>query len=566
MPDPKLGGVGRDMGDCKTMGKTIEHFCGILTRLRKNQAGNTLAIVAAALVPLAGMMGGGLDISRGYLAQTRLQQACDAGVLAGRKLMGTTGTVSSAVTTEVRKFVKFNYPDQYLGSTLQDADIVPTLGTNDQVQLTLSTTVPTVVMRLFGKQNISVTATCSARNDYSNIDIVLVLDTTGSMACKPERTESECTTYASPRYVTNYLAGVGRDVTYVSEETSGGNNISRIQGLRTALSNLQSQMATIETQFNMTEESKRKRVRWAIVPFSQMVNAGFSLDSSDTTLWSRKGTGWFNTTGTYYDGSTTGQSVSHNSTWLTNNWDGCVEERRTSNTITLNSGHSIPDNLPSTAYDLMFDTLPTSTDTRWTVADPDASSGQYACPKAMMELQQLTGTEFNNYFTANNGFVANGGTYLDVGLLWAARLLSRSGPWSSENPTLYHTFPINRYVIFMTDGEMQTGPDGGYSTGYSAYGPERYSRRVTSNGTTTNSDNNRTARMRMVCTAIKNMGVKIYSISYGSGSTLSSDLVNCSSSTNTTTPEFAFKADSASQLNTVFRNIGENIGSLRLSQ
>jgi hypothetical protein len=138
--------------------------------------------------------------------------------------------------------------------------------------------------------------------------------------------------------------------------------------------------------------------------------------------------------------------------------------------------------------------------------------------------------------------------------------------WASDNPELYHTYPVSRYVIFMTDGEMQTGTQGSYSYGYSNYGPERYAKRITTDGTTNKNDSNRTARMLMTCAAIKNMGVKIYSISFSSGSTLSSDLINCSSSTNTTNPEFAYSAATSSQLNNVFRDIGENIGSLRLSQ
>src|SRR3546814_19331709 len=72
----------RSMASCSTPTK------GFLTRLLHNDAGNTLAIVAAAIFPLAGMIGGGLDMRCLYLAKTRLQQACDAGVLAGRKAMG----------------------------------------------------------------------------------------------------------------------------------------------------------------------------------------------------------------------------------------------------------------------------------------------------------------------------------------------------------------------------------------------------------------------------------------------------------------------------------------------
>lgn len=59
-----------------------------LTRLRHDTAGNTIAIVAAGIIPLAGMIGGAVDMSRLYLTKTRLQQACDAGALAGRKAMG----------------------------------------------------------------------------------------------------------------------------------------------------------------------------------------------------------------------------------------------------------------------------------------------------------------------------------------------------------------------------------------------------------------------------------------------------------------------------------------------
>src|SRR3546814_4518348 len=83
-------GLRRSMASCSTPTK------GFLTRLLHNEAGNTLAIVAAAIFPLAGMIGGGLDMSRLYLAKTRLQQACDAGALAGRKAMGS-GSLSTKI-------------------------------------------------------------------------------------------------------------------------------------------------------------------------------------------------------------------------------------------------------------------------------------------------------------------------------------------------------------------------------------------------------------------------------------------------------------------------------------
>lgn len=236
-------------------------------------------------------------------------------------------------------------------------------------------------------------------------------------------------------------------------------------------------------------------------------------------------------------------------------WDGCVEEQSTSNSITSTSS-----TVPATAYDMNYNTVPTSTATRWTVADPSkVGTAQYACPKAMREMQQMTASQFNDYFSLTNGFAANGGTYLDIGLLWAARLLSRNGNWASDNPATYNTYPVNRYVIFMTDGQMDTG-----NTGYGAYAQETTWRRVAANGTVATSNTNHTARMLITCAAIKNMAsTKIYTISFGAGAPLSQDLIDCSSGAKN---EYAFEAANASDLNNVFRDIGENIGSLRLAQ
>ena len=60
---------------------------GFLGRLARDARGNTLAIVSAALIPVAGIVGGGIDMGRLYITKTRLQHACDAGALAGRKAM-----------------------------------------------------------------------------------------------------------------------------------------------------------------------------------------------------------------------------------------------------------------------------------------------------------------------------------------------------------------------------------------------------------------------------------------------------------------------------------------------
>ncbi len=118
-----------------------------------------------------------------------------------------------------------------------------------------------------------------------------------------------------------------------------------MQGLRDELKSLQAQMAIIENQFAAASSSSRKRIRWAIVPFSQMTNPGFSTGAAGTTLYSRNPS-WFNSSGSYrysrcnaYSSSCAyaPATTSHDADWISKKWDGCVEERDTSNLITATS-------------------------------------------------------------------------------------------------------------------------------------------------------------------------------------------------------------------------------------
>src|SRR5690349_5571340 len=82
-----------------------------LTSLLRDARANTLALMAMAVIPLAGMVGGGVDISRMYIVKTRLQHACDAGALAGRKTMGsgTWAYNNNAANAAAVRFFDDNY-------------------------------------------------------------------------------------------------------------------------------------------------------------------------------------------------------------------------------------------------------------------------------------------------------------------------------------------------------------------------------------------------------------------------------------------------------------------------
>ena len=149
-----------------------------LGRFPRDVRGNTLAIVAAALIPITAMIGSGVDMSRAYMARTRLQSACDAAALAGRRVM-TNDTLSSAVTMEANRFFNFNF-NQGLYGTAPFTPVVtrPAQGT---IRVAASTTMPTTIMAMFGFATLPLDVTCDASLNFVNTDVMLVLDVTGSM-------------------------------------------------------------------------------------------------------------------------------------------------------------------------------------------------------------------------------------------------------------------------------------------------------------------------------------------------------------------------------------------------
>ena len=512
-------------------GNNFRVTIGSFARLMGCERGNVLAISAALMIPLLGLVGSGIDLSRTYLARNKLQQACDAGVLAGRKVYTT--SVDSKVTAEVKKYVDFNFPQ----GTQQTAAfaIAPTGSSDGAVSLALPTAVPTSVMKIFGIASLPISASCTGRQDFINTDVMMVLDTTLSMNCLP----SDVATC------------------YSTSEKSG----AKIQGLRTAVTNFYTSLSSAQTQL----ENAGLRLRYGMVPYSMTVNTG--------ALVYAKNTAWMQADPNYQQcvqsggncASAPGQNkVSKNSTWYTNgSWSGCIEERSSVNTITASSGYSIP----AGANDLDIDSAPTSDPkTQWAPYDPasvTAKSGaagvDSACPTASIQLKRYASA--SDMSTDAAKLKAGGYTYHDIGMIWGARLLSQTGMWASDNPVSYAAFPVNRHLIFMTDGVMD--PD---LSAYSAYGVEKYAtggHRVTTNGVDTTQYDSHLQRFRMMCNKIKSMKVSIWVVAFGtsSGTGLSQDMKDCASS-----PAQAFAAADSATLNAKFQQIGQSIGALRLSQ
>jgi Flp pilus assembly protein TadG len=218
------------------MGRDIQAGRSFLGRLLHDVTANTLAIAAASLMPLLAMVGGGIDASRYYMAQARLQNACDAGALAARQAM-VSATFTSAHQTTANTFFDQNFHNGIFGTTGRTRSYSAT--STGVVNGTASATLPTTIMGAFGFNSFQLRVTCSAEINVANTDVMFVLDVTGSMADCPNG--SSCN------------SGTG----------------SKIVALRSAVMSFYD---TLQAAAPPTAQ-----VRYGLVPYSQQVNVGFSI-------------------------------------------------------------------------------------------------------------------------------------------------------------------------------------------------------------------------------------------------------------------------------------------------
>ncbi|MFZ1742330.1 MAG: pilus assembly protein TadG-related protein [Pontixanthobacter sp.] len=156
---------------------------GLLGRLVRDIRANTLAIAAAAVIPLIGVIGGGVDASRMYLAKSRLQQACDSATLAARKKLAgdsiSNGNIPSDIVTMADNFFDNNFQTGVYGT--ESAEYTLSASTATRMDGNATVEVPTTLMAVFGYNKIDVAVDCSAELNLPNIDVMLVLDNSGSM-------------------------------------------------------------------------------------------------------------------------------------------------------------------------------------------------------------------------------------------------------------------------------------------------------------------------------------------------------------------------------------------------
>ncbi len=485
----------------------LRHLLAASLRFTRDERGSALPLLGLGIMMLVAATGSAVDMGRVQIVQSRMQNALDATGLAVGASISTTN-----IDTETTKYFYANFTPGYLGTTITSLTATPN-GDNSVINLAATGTVNTTFMRVLGISSVAVSATSQVLRQSKGMELVMIIDNTGSMA------------------------------------SSAGGSVTKLQAAKTA-------SATLLDVLYGTNNNTVPNLWVGLVPFSQTVNIG-----TTKTTWVNAGTNNF--------GTGTGSG-----------WNGCVEARGATN-------RDVTDDPPSVElFNKYFYPCDTSSDA-WYGNDTDNSHGNCTtggthfgyknpldtssrgpnlyCPQTLTPMV----AEKSTVITAINSMQAVGGTELTTGMAWGWRMLSPRwrGLWGGEMdagalPLDYNSALMYKVAIVMTDGDN----DISYNV-YSAYGyPNAGGQLGTTpctGSTCTTGESRLNTRTTQICTSMKQNGIIIYTIALGSAvsATGQSILRSCA-----TSPDYYFLSPTTNELQTIFRQIGDSLANLRISQ
>ncbi len=388
------------------MGRNFTKFFSCINRYTCEKAG-AIAVLFAILIPLLlGIAGMSLDYSQAYLVKQRLAQALDAAALAAVA----SSTEEAEITQRVKEFFDLNYPEEKLGFTFEPYVYI----NGEEVVVYGYARYDTMFLGVLGIDSIDVTASTTVIREVQGIEVVLVMDNTGSMNWHDNI--SALRTAASNFVYIMY----GIDV----DEGSAADP------------SLLDNMATREKEY----------IKIGLVPYAATVNVGPYGLGKDLD-------------GNYYDEPFVNNpfNLEYTTSSYNYDWKGCVMAQDYPNDTEDNEG-------PWDMYRYCLD----DNDDPYCNLRYNYTTGEYyvrykpnyGCPDAMITPLSTSPTKLKY---AIDKMKANGYTHGNYGMVWGYRVLSQAFPFREgvewDNPYW------RKAVVMMTDGVNTVHPY------YSAYGP-----------------------------------------------------------------------------------------------
>lgn len=518
------------------VGSRLRRLARAWSRFLRARGGNTAITFALAALPLLGAVGAAIDYGRTIDVKVKLQAAIDSTALMLSK-EATTDTSTELQTNASKYFFAMFDPPGVQNVTIT-ADYSGSGATSLVVKASAS--VPTTIAQIFGVDEINLNVSSTAKWGETRLRVALVLDNTGSMS-SAGKIDALKTATANLLTQLKNAATVPDDVYVsivpfvkdVSVDASGYNSSwdNWIYWGTPAQDPTLSDNNSWDAQ-NGTCNISGKSSRSSCTSSGSCSNPGYGSESSCTSSTGYCSKKWYTSKFKceYHGGTwTTAAGVWTAGVWTPKShstWNGCFTDRGTASGPIGNSA----------GYDQDV-TAPTSS-----IPATLFPAEQYsACPKSIMGL--------NYNWTAMNALVssmtANGNTNQPIGLVWGWQTLVGGGPFTA--PAMDPAYKYKQVVILLSDG-MNTQDR--WSSSQSFIDNRMYDS-LNGNGT---------------CANMKASGIEIYTIQVNTGHDPTSTLLqNCASNTTGTTDHF-YLLTSASQIITVFNQIGTALSQLRIAQ
>jgi len=516
----------------------LEALFNLAARFCRDRRGNVAMIFALSLVPVALLSGGAVDLSQSMNARSRLAQALDAAALA----VGVNTALSNADATSIANdFIAANYPGRELG-------VVQNISVNiddetDTVTVRGEARVTTTMLGMIGIDYITVHWESEVQRARQRLELVMVLDNTGSMGGSKIRNLRD-----SAQLLTGILFDAADDPADVkiglvpfAATVNVGTNHERAWWLDpNAISPIHAEWAggnPVETE-TCTGRGRRRRCETQEV----WVNHWDLFDGLRNTSWS-----------------------------------GCVEARplpmdiddtppNISNPSTLFVPYFAPDEPDIGRYSNSYlrDGNNGGVGERLRSLDkydngrPSRNGPNRSCTTT--PITPLTTSE-RTLLNAIDDMGASGTTNIPNGIGWGIRVISPGAPFTEGSP--YSDNDYIKAMVILTDGDnVMSGRNTDQMSDYEAYGfiaDGRLGRRSSSRNVLSNELDNRT---EAACDYAKSQGIRVYTITFQVRSSSTRQLMqDCASN-----PSLYFDSPSSEALEDAFEMIAGDLTNLRLSR
>lgn len=536
-----------------------------LLKLQRSEKGSVAVLVGLAVFVLLLGASVAVDMARAQILHTKIQSALDASGLAATAALSNVPDGTSEADwaqQQAQRYFDANFPSGYLGTSPITLSATVSADGNT-VSLTATSVQSTTFMKMVGVNSVNVAASSKVTRstEGQGLELVLVLDNTGSMNCDVVDASAPCDAGANTKiFALKTAANMLLDILYgATKDTAPGLFVG---------------VVPFSQAVNIGQHNKN----WLYVPYNPITGKwiNYGQDAIDAYDWGPDGTwggcvttqfGWGNWKATHHNpiarpfspywyppepATTAGQA----------------------NALTTKYGYywnwnpSPPDTTPALWRMTGWRDDSVGPATYLSPLDNVNQGPNLGCPQA---LTQMTASKANVKASIST-MVATGDTIIPEGIVWGGRMLSPTWRtyWGGEMAT--HSLPLNynmpasrKVAILMSDGwnhflpynytaydfvwRAQTSIFWSYSAGT----PEAILDYITNE----------------ICTTMKSNGVIIYTIGFGKVGTSADDvssinanlLQQCASSAS-----HFFLAPTNADLQAAFKKIGVSLTNLRISQ